>query len=59
MQLLHNIYTLILPICTESIIKMKIPLGSCTCKLYAKRNMFLFEYNLQVKLRYKYIYIIP
>ena len=37
LQLHYTIYTLIFPIWTESIIKVKIPLGYC--KLYAKRNI--------------------
>ena len=37
LQLHNNMYTLIFPIWTVKIIKMKIPLGSC--KLYAKRNI--------------------
>ena len=37
LQLHYNIYTLIFPIWTENIIKVKIPLGSY--KLYAKRNI--------------------
>ena len=37
LQLHYNIYTLIFPIWTENIIKVKIPLGSC--QLYAKRNI--------------------
>ena len=37
LQLHYNIYTLILSIWMENIIKVKILLGSC--KLYAKRNI--------------------